>query len=564
MKATPLRTVLALLLVFVLAACTAPTGPNQAANPQQPAPGQPAPGNVAVDPRTTGDAPTDPARSLTIVAGSEQQSVLANVVLPWCRDRGYSCSWSLLGSVDQARLLQSGSFDNDAFWFASSVFSQMGNTNGNLRDAEPMFLTPIVFAAKPEVLTRLGLTGDATAQQVMDATESGKARVWATNPTQSNSGATVLFSFLNFVAGNPPGQALTMEQLASPQVVDGMQRFFGALDQTPPSTGTMTNLCVEQPDQCEAMFTYEDLVIEKNLELTRAGQEPFHVIYPRGALGISDAPLGFVDHGQPGADAKYQIFTELKSYLTSDPDAQARLLAMGRRPAAGIGLSIADPDTRVFNPDWGIQATIREQGITFPQADVIARALDGYHGQLRRPVSVYYCRDGSGSMKGNEGWAGVQQAATALFDPAESARNLLQTAAGDTTTVAVFNSGRAAGPWTVEGNADAELTRLKDQVQRHRPGGGTNMYGCLADAVTALKDDQRKRLIVVMSDGQSERHRVDSTVQALQAADVPVIAIAFGDDADPEQLREVAQASGGAFVQKSDMVAALREAAGYK
>lgn len=178
---------LALLLVFVLAACTAPTGPNQAANPQQPAPGQPAPGNVAVDPRTTGDAPTDPARSLTIVAGSEQQSVLANVVLPWCRDRGYSCSWSLLGSVDQTRLLQSGSFDNDAFWFASSVFSQMGNTNGNLRDAEPMFLTPIVFAAKPEVLTRLGLTGDATAQQVMDATESGKARVWATNPTQSNS-----------------------------------------------------------------------------------------------------------------------------------------------------------------------------------------------------------------------------------------------------------------------------------------------------------------------------------------------------------------------------------------
>lgn len=544
-RSTPL-VLLAAIVAVVLTACTGGgTTPQNTGNPG------------------TGDMGA-PDKTLTIVAGSEQKAVLEQVVLPWCRDKGYSCNWTLKGSVDQARMLQSGQYDNDAFWFASSVFSQMGNTDGKLRDAEPMFLTPIVFAAHKPVLDRLGLDANSTAQQVMDATESGQAKVWATNPTQSNSGATVLFSFLNFVAGNPPGQALTREQVTSPQVVDGMQRFFAAIAKTPPSTGTMTTMCVEEPDACDAMFTYEDLVIETNLELARQGKEPFHVVYPRGALGISDAPLGFVDHGQPGAEAKYRIFTELKSYLTADPDAQAKLMAIGRRPAAGVGLSIANPDTQVFNPDWGIQATIQEQGITFPSAEVIQLALDGYHSSFRRPVDIYYCLDGSGSMSGNGGWDGVKQAASALFDPAEAQRNLLQTAPSDRTTVTVFNGGIAAGPWTVQGNADADLLGLRDEIQRHRAGGGTDMYQCIDQALNYVAaDTPHKDLIVVMSDGQSSG-RSDRTIEALRTAQVPVIAIAFGDDADPDQLRDVAAASGGAFVAKDDMVAALREAAGYK
>lgn len=539
---------LTLGLAWVLGGCTA-FGPDPG---EQPSGGPTVNGDVGA-----------PETTLSIVAGSEQQSVLTEIVLPWCRAQGYSCNWRLLGSVDQARLLQSGGYDNDAFWFASSVFSQMGNTSGALRDSEPMFLTPIVFAARPAVLARLGLGDQSTAEQVMAATESGKARVWATNPTQSNSGATVLFSFLNIVAGNPPGQALTHDQLNSTEVVDGMRRFFAAIDRTPPSTGTMTSMCVAAPDECEAMFTYEDLVIEKNAELAAAGQEPLHVVYPRGALGISDAPLGFVDHGQEGADAKYRIFTELKSYLTTDPAALTQLLAMGRRPAAGVGLAVADPDPAVFNPDWGIQADIAEQGVTFPAADVITEALDHYHTAFRRPADIYYCLDGSGSMGGNGGWSGVQSAATALFDPEEAARNLLQTAPDDRTTVAVFNDRVSGGPWRVDGNADADLSDLEGRIRAHSPDGGTDMYVCLDQALDSFAGTDRKRLIVVMSDGQSSPSGSSAMLAALRQAQVPVIAIAFGD-VDPTQLRDLADASGGAYVENSNLVAALREAAGYK
>lgn len=49
----------------------------------------------------TGCGPTDdgdtepagePATTLRIVAGSEQRSILDQVVVPWCESKGYTCS----------------------------------------------------------------------------------------------------------------------------------------------------------------------------------------------------------------------------------------------------------------------------------------------------------------------------------------------------------------------------------------------------------------------------------------------------------------------------------------
>ncbi len=148
-------------------------------------------------------------------------------------------------------------------------------------------------------MQKLGMVGkDVTTAEIITSVESRKATVWATNPTQSNSGATVLFSFLNHFAGNPPGQALTQTQLTSPQVVKGMQAFVGSISRTPPSTGTMMDDCIAQPDVCQTMFTYEDLVIEKNRELVKQGKQPLYIAYPRGAMAISDSPLGFSRHGR--------------------------------------------------------------------------------------------------------------------------------------------------------------------------------------------------------------------------------------------------------------------------
>ena len=87
-----------------------------------------------------------------------------------------------------------------------------------------MFLTPVVYAGWRSEMQRLGFVGRVrrgTIGDILDAVESGRTTVWVTNPTQSNSGATVLFGFLNHFAGNGPGQPLTQQQLDSPPVQDG-------------------------------------------------------------------------------------------------------------------------------------------------------------------------------------------------------------------------------------------------------------------------------------------------------------------------------------------------------
>lgn len=505
----------------------------------------------------------DPKKTLRIVAGSEQRAVLEQIVTPWCRDKGYTCEYDLLGSVDQSRMLQEGSTQYDAYWFASSVFAQLGNTDGKLRHVQPMFLTPVVFAARQPVLDRMGLNrDDVTIAEVITAVEADQAQVWATNPTQSNSGATALFAFMNHFAGNGPGQPLTQEQLDSSQVDEGVRSFIRAIDRTPPSTGTMMDECLASPDQCEAMFTYEALVIEQNQQLVQQGQEPFRVVYPHGGIAISDAPLGFLPGGE-AATEKEQIFTELQNYLLRDPAARSKLLDLGRRPADSIGLTLQNPDQAVFNPAWGIQTDIREQGVTYPAAGVIEETLARYHTRYRLPTNTYYCLDGSGSMSG-DGWDGVTAAAHELFDADRARVNLLQTAPQDSTSVAIFNS-TAGTPQTVDGNDAAALKGLETHIRDYRPGGGTDMYACLQSAVQNLQQRQgpdNKSLIVLMSDGKSSGDE-QRALSALRRAGIPVVAIAFGS-ADPDQLRPIGEASGGAFVESENLVQALRTAAGYK
>jgi Ca-activated chloride channel family protein len=67
-----------------------------------------------------------------------------------------------------------------------------------------------------------------------------------------------------------------------------------------------------------------------------------------------------------------------------------------------------------------------------------------------------------------------------------------------------------------------------------------------------------------MSDGKSDTGGRQGAVKAVNDLGIPIVAIAFGKDADPDQLKEVANATGGAFFQQNDLVAALRQAAGYK
>ncbi len=498
---------------------------------------------------------------LNIVAGSEQEAVFTQIVTPWCQRTKLTCNLTKLGSVDQARLLQSGEAPYDAFWFASSVFEQIGNTSHKLRDVAPMFSTPVVFAGWRSEMDKLGFVGrEVSIQDVLAAVESNKTKVWVTNPTQSNSGATVLLGFLNHFAGNQVGEPLTQQQLDSAPVKDGITRFARAFDKTPPSTGTLMDDCVADPNECRTMFTYESLVMERNAELVKAGKEPLYAVYPTGSLAISDAPLGFFPHGDNAEKAAN--FKKLQSYLLST-EAQNKLVELGRRPIASIGLSLPNPPREVFNTAWGIRPTINGQPITYPTAPVIEAALSNYHGLYRTPADLVYCIDGSGSMDGNGGWDGVKQAADLLFDPVQSKKYLLQANPADKTTALVFASEVKGGPWTVRG---ADLTQIGVDVKNQSPGGGTGIYRCLGRAAEQFQGPptpDRKRLVILMTDGANTDGGPEG-LDAIARAGVPVVAVGFGDEIDENTMRSIAARTRGTYLKSNDMVSALREATGYR
>ncbi|WP_218026849.1 vWA domain-containing protein [Nocardia inohanensis] len=515
------------------------------------------PGNGSV---TTYD---DDAEVLNIVAGSEHEAVFQQIVQPWCRDQQLTCTMTKLGSVDQARLLQSGDTPPyDAFWFASSVFQQLGDATHRLTQVQPMFSTPLVYAGRKAELDALGFTDrEVGIEEILSAVEAEKTTAWMTNPTQSNSGATVLLGFLNYFAGNGPGVALTKEQLDSEPVRTGITRFARAFAKTPPSTGLLMDECLAAPQQCKTLFTYEDLVIERNRELVKQGQEPLHVVYPKGVLAISDAPLGFLPHG--GNTAKQQNFHRLQDFLLTAAT-QKRLTSLGRRPITSIGLSLPDAPKDVFDPAWGIQATLTQQPITYPASAVIEAALENYQTVYRTPTDLVYCIDASGSMADNGGWDGVQQAANLLFDPVESKKYLLQTGPKDRTAVLVFSSATDGMKW-VDGNGLPGLNALHDAVRKRKPDGGTGIYGCLSSAARqfdAAADPKRKRLVILMTDGDDTQG--GNGLAEIAKAGIPVVAIGFGTGTNTKALREIAQRTGGSFLASDDMVAALRQATGYR
>ncbi|HMA37982.1 MAG TPA: VWA domain-containing protein [Chloroflexia bacterium] len=502
--------------------------------------------------------------AFSIIAGSEQKSILDTVVVPWCQKQGYTCTYTLKGSVDQALLLQSGAVPYDAMWFASTVFWQLGDTQSRLKYVKPMFSSPVVFAGWKSVMQRLGFVGrEVKVADILQAAESGQTHIWMTNPSQSNSGATAYLAFLNRFAGNGPGQALTLDQLNSSPVQDQITRLMGTVERTSPSSGDLMRSCVAQPDRCQALFTYEALVIETNQQQAQAGKEPLYAVYPSDGTSIADSPLGFVPHDNA---QKEQIFQQLQAYLLSDTGVQ-QIRALGRR-AGTIGLTIPNADKAVFNPDWGIDATRVIQPITYPDANVIRTALTLYQTSFRRPVHAIYCLDGSGSMGDNDGWNELVQGSEIIFDQTKAAPYYLQGHPGDLTSVLIFNSDVAAGPWTVTGNNAGQMRTLYENIKNHAPDDGTNLYTCLnraLDLFAQSKGETRKRLIIVMTDGQSDTDGSDTFKQRLAAAgNIPVISIAFGSDADKSQLQDLADVSGGIVVGQTDLVAALREATGYK
>jgi Ca-activated chloride channel family protein len=493
-----------------------------------------------------------------LLTGTENRS-LAPLIETFAKNEGITIKLSYQGSVDTMLDLQEGASQYDAVWPASSIWLNLGDTRRVVSQTKSIMRTPVVFGVKLPIARELGWVGrDVRMEDILAAAESGRIRFMTTSATQSNSGAMAYLGYLYAFAGQP--DVLTSEMLDDPEVLERTRRILNVVDRTAGASGFLRDLFLQRYDDFDGMFNNESAIITANLQLTAEGRDPLYVVYPVDGLAIADWPLGFVDHGE---EEKAGIFTRFQEYLLS-ADIQAALLAEGRR--TDIGLNPVDPDPAIFNPAWGIDPTRVIDPITIPPPDVIMEALTLYQTVLRKPSFTVYLLDYSGSMDGDAA-EDLEAAMTALLDPAESARYLLQPSAQDVTIVIPFNDG-IIDQWRVEGNDPDKLLDLLSHITALDAGGGTNIYKPVIAALDALDTslDGYAPAIILMTDGQSQDGSfgdVEGRLELASGQQIPIYPILFGDT-DEEQVTVLAEAtSGRVFDGRTDLIAAFRQAKGY-
>ena len=504
--------------------------------------------------------------TLKIASGSENKEA-ASAIQKAVDASGVAVEMHYMGSLDIMQLLENGADGYDAVWPASSIWVSMGDTNHLVKDAQSTSTTPVVFGVAKSKAVELGWADDSGATksvstaQIIDAVSSGKLAFAMTSATQSNSGASAYLAFLTALAGTD--QPLTASQLDDPTLQQKVTQLLSGVDRSSGSSDWLKDMVVKDPDAHPAMVNYESLVVQANKELEQAGHEPMLVIYPADGIAVSDSPLGYVDRGQGKKDA----FSSFQGALGSG-DAKLELERVGRR--TGIGGRVANPDDdgvkQAFRSDWGISTDASVlKAIPMPAADVTEKALSLYQTKLRRPSHTIWAVDYSGSMAG-DGKQGVVDGLNQALDPEQASQSMIQPADGDTNEVIAF-SDRVLGSMTAQGSDTSELLGA---VEGTDPGGGTDIYLGLEEALKAAEAEQAKGdgtvAIVLMTDGRSETGNKDKFFEDYRSSglDVPVFSIMFGD-ADSSQLDELSDLTNGkTFDGRSDDLASVfRTVKGY-
>jgi len=494
-----------------------------------------------------------------IVAGSEQKS-LEPLVQDFCAAKHVRCVIDYKGSLDIGQMAGAATApDVDAVWPASSLWIELYDRQHRVKDMKSIAQSPVVLGVRMSKAKDLGWTNGKPVRMadILAAVKAGKLSFAMTSATQSNSGASAYLAMLAASFGD--GSRLDPAALDDPAARDKVKTLLGGVARGSGSSGWLSDLYVRTAKEgkpFDAMWNYEFMLKQTNDQLRQQGSELLYAVYPAEGSAYADAPLGYLDHGQP--PQALQFFHDLQAYLLS-AKAQAAIAQEGRRTAPGMAAP-SQPD-----PSWNFDPQKVVPSIALPDPAVIGRALTLYQEALRRPSLTALCLDFSGSMGGNGGEQQLQAAMQTLLTPSEASQSLIQWTPGDHIIIIPFDAAPRA---VFEGDGDAaSQARLLAAVQQQHAGGGTDMYACATKAFEAMSPYLAKGgylpAVVIMTDGRSDESGGFEQTWRSEGQDVPIFGVTFGD-AEKSQLDRLADMSRArVFDGGSNLSEAFRSARGY-
>ncbi len=296
----------------------------------------------------------------------------------------------------------------------------------------------------------------------------------------------------------------------------------------------MQRIQQEGRDFLDAFVAQEHLVVNHNR------QSPLNrlvAIYPSEGTLWADHPLALLQTGGV-TDNQRQTWRALRDFVQS-PEAQRIVLESGFRPA-DLSVSLANSP---ISPSNGVDPSQPQTTLQVPGPAVVD-VVQNVWQYTKRKANVFLVVDTSGSMEGEK--LGAAQAALAEF---------LDQIKGDQEQVGLVEFSSTVNNIVELAELGDNRSELEQSIGALQAFGNTALLDGVRTAYVRLQqenDPERINAIVVMTDGRENNSYI--TLSQLQreiergnASGVPVVifAIAFGDDADYDVLRTIAESSGG-------------------
>ncbi|MBQ6498195.1 MAG: VWA domain-containing protein [Bacilli bacterium] len=443
----------------------------------------------------------------------------------------------------------------DAVWLSNSIWMYAVDSNKvKISDTKSTSINPIVFGIRKNKANELGFVDKTVyTKDIVNAVQSGKLKFSMSNPVTTNSGASAYLGILTTLAGNP--EVLTSEMLKNEDLKEKLKTFFTGLERSSGDEDYLEDMFVN--GDYEAVFTYESSIININKKLQSKNKDILYAVYPVDGVSISDSPIGYIDQKD---ENKKETYDKLVSFLLSK-EGQKLLANMGRRTWYG---GVTDKaDTKIFNPDWGIDTKRYISPLKYPSTAVIKEALMLYQESLRKPVHVVFCLDFSGSMAG-DGIADLRDAMDFILTE-RAEEEMLQFSDGDLVDVIPFSSGYD----TVWKSSNAEgLKEILNNIKTKDPEGATALYPAAQKALSLLRSEDRNKYntsVIVMTDGKGNIGSLEELKEYYKTLEeeIPIYSIKFAR-ADEKQLQEMATLSNGKiFDGTNGLIDAFTEVRGY-
>ncbi len=503
--------------------------------------------------------------TVQIVYGSEKREWLEPLVQQFNETRWKTADGKTItveatpiGSIESVRGIIEGSLQPTVWSPASSVYIPVANAEWKNTHADDLVvgtpndlvLSPVVIAMWRPMAQALGwpdkaigweeIAQLATTDEGWSAyghPEWGRFKFGHTHPGYSNSGIVSIIA--ETYAGLGKQRGLTEADLRSPELREFLIKVESGVIHYGTSTGFFGERMFELgPSYLSAAVLYENLIVAQEAKRLsgQSAQIPVVAIYPKEGTFWSNHPYAILN--APWVTAEQKEAAKLFEAFLLDKPQQLKALEYGFRPA--------DPSIPLTSPldaRHGVDITQPQTILEVPSAAVIT-GIEALWRETKKTVDLIVVMDISGSMRGKK----ITSARSSLMQFIEKLDDR------DRLRIDLFSTGiTTLTPLSPIGE---KRQQVMDSVSGIFEEGNTSLYDATLKAyrdLLAQGNPNHIRAIVILSDGQdtSSNASLDQVIREIQSYQseggysIKIFAIAFGDDADENVLKQIAEPSGG-------------------